>query len=45
MVIKKNKKNELRKLTHNKNLRHETYNFINKQFEREFNQKYYRKTI
>jgi hypothetical protein len=34
-MIREDRKNELRKLAHNQGLRHETYYFINKQFERE----------
>jgi hypothetical protein len=34
-MIGEDRKNELRKLAHHQGLRHETYNLINKQFERE----------
>jgi predicted RND superfamily exporter protein len=35
MMIREDRKSELRKLAHNAGLRHETYNLINKQFKRE----------
>jgi hypothetical protein len=35
MMIRDNRKKELRKLAHSQGLRHETYNLINKQFEKE----------
>jgi hypothetical protein len=34
-MIRKNRKNELKRLAYNQGLRHETYYLINKQFERE----------
>jgi hypothetical protein len=35
MMIREDRKNELRRLAHHAGLRHETYYLINKQFERE----------